>query len=218
MEPWMSLYKVLDNLDCDELLHCFNDGMTYGESIEPDETELWLCEVAFKLAENCGERGYHALFSCKASDDSERLRAVACGLGNLSSEIASTFNQEVRNTLLGFLESKYPLVQADAIASLTQLGYREYFDRVFSLIRNESPYVFGQSLHFLAQFYPETAKPLILEKLRTGGDSISLQWAIDEADDLDYVEAVPLIKLYERAPDPDLRQAAMTAIVRLVVR
>jgi hypothetical protein len=180
---------------------------------DPAESELWLQEVAVRIAKT-GQEGLTFLIHSIPGADKCRVRAILLAFAFLPAAVAKNNLGELKEILTSFLGSDEPLIVAQAIDGLKSLGFTDVLADILSLRTHPSPYVVGSDLRYLARHYPEKAKPILLESLRSP-ESIVRQNAIDELEELEMVEAVPQLRSLAHDPDVDVRQAAQTALANL---
>jgi HEAT repeats len=179
--------------------------------LENDE-ELWVQEVAVQIAES-GPSGVRFLISSVPNAAEWRLRAILLGLSAVKKPSARLRN-EICDTAKQFLHDDRPTIVAEAVDLLCSLDCTDAQEVIMSLRRHPSPYVVGSVLRYMARHFPETAIPL-LEKALASKQSVVRQNAIDELDELNCVQALPNIKRLLRDKNPDVRQAARTAVKNL---
>lgn len=209
----MGLFAELDEeQSCSELLKLF-DVPPEASRLSERDIPLWYEEVAIKIAEK-GPVGLCELLGRIALADNIRLRSILQALTFIPKETAEVRQGEIRQVLLRFLDHADPLVGAQAIDGLRLLGHRDILQRILPLVEHPSPYVAGSALRFLARWYPEIATGHLLSALQAP-EPILRQVAIDELDDLQYVEALPAVRRLLFDPNQYVRQAAQTAVANL---
>lgn len=207
----MPIYPEIEGLSLQDLQRLFlSNGLSRKD---PTEKDLWLQELALMIAK-CGSEGIAFLIQHIQASDEQRVRAIIFALSFLPESVASTTSRQVRNILITHLSSRNPWIVAEAIDSLRHLGHKDAVAEVRLLLEDESPYVVGSVIRFIASFYPEQAKPILLAFLKSK-EPIVRENAVDELDELGCVEALPAIRLLLRDSDRNVRQAAETAISNL---
>lgn len=204
----MALFPELEGLTCPDLFVLFSSQSPCG--IDPEERELWLEEIAVRIAKS-GTEGFSFLLQNIPGADPSRLRAILLSFSFLPEEIARERMAELKKILLTCLGSEDPILLAQAVDGLNSLGVSNALERVLALLNHQSPYVVGSVLRYLSQHYPERAKPILLESLKSR-EPIVRQNAIDELDDLACAEAVPHLRPLLQDEDKHVRQAAETAL------
>ncbi|MBI4493456.1 MAG: HEAT repeat domain-containing protein [Chloroflexi bacterium] len=176
---------------------------------DPEYSTVHYEEVALTIRSR-GQEGIDFLLGELPGADAARTRAALLAL----TYPPAVGQPRVRQTLLAYLQDERPLVVAEAIDGLAELGAEEALGQVRALRDHPSPYVRGSVLRFLRRISPETALPELLARLGDP-DFIVRENAIDELEELDAVEALPSIRKLLSDPHPDVRRAAQTAVAAL---
>lgn len=162
-------------------------------------------ELAIDIAKQ-GEAGIDVLlrFFPKAND--AQLRAILFAL-----PIYDTDRERLHRLLAQFLDDARPLIAAEAIDGLRYIGAGDVIDQVMDLLHHSSPYVRGSALRYMSRLYPWKAYDLLIKSLQDP-DYIVRENAIDELQELDATDAIPMLAPLLHDPHPYVRQAAETAL------
>lgn len=212
----MSYFPELETHSATDLMAQFGSDERIFTDANADEKELWLMEAAVKIAREAGPRGLDFLLQQVPAADEARLRGILLALSMADSNWLASNRETVKEVLLRFTHDPRAMVVADAIDSLSRLGFGEAEDHIYPLLSHPSPHVGGSVLRFLSRHNPNRAKPLLIESLRSP-EFLIRENAVDELDDLGCVEALPQLRLLLDDPHPDVRQAAATAVKNLEV-
>jgi len=207
----MALFSELEGLPLQDLLTLFSSDHRYKD--DPAEKELWLQEVAVRIAKS-GAEGLCFLIRSLPSADQAELRAILLSFSFLPREVVEENLETLKRILHTFLGSTHHMLIAEAIEGLNSLGLTDVIQDVRPFLAHWSPYVVGSALRYLSWHDPERAKPVLLESLNSN-EPIVRQNAIDELDRLSCSEALPYIRPLLHDEDKDVRQAAQTAICNL---
>ncbi len=210
----MGFFPELDELTATELMAAFGSDERIFRDVPPEERELWLQEVGYKIAREAGERGLDFLMQSAAGADAARLRGILLGVSAGAGDWLARRREKVKEFLLGFLTDPQPSVTAEAIDALRALGFHEAANQLTPLLAHESPYVVGAVLRFLSWHDPEAARPVLVGKLGSP-EPIIRENAVDELDDIACVEALPQLRRLLNDEDADVRQAATAAVRHL---
>jgi HEAT repeat protein len=191
----MGIYPELDHLDLEELMQRW-----HGEAIAPDDAIAYYDELAFLICKR--ESGIAALTKEISSSDLPRLSAI---LHHLPLHPAIQ--------MLDYLHDDRPLIVARAIDRLQAEG-ADVLEQVLSLKSHPSAWVRGAVLRFVSKQAPQSAPSLLIEALRDPDYLVRMN-AVDELDELPYVEAVPYLQPLVSDPHDDVREAAVSAIENL---
>ena len=197
----MSVYPELDSLDLRGLTRCWRGSPPDGEeyAIAYDD------ELAYKI---CNQGGTEFLLQEVTRADLPRLAAILSHL---------PFNPQLQT--IAYLRHEQPLIVARAIdrlrfetccAPITQ----NLIDQVLSLRSHKDACIRGAVLRFANQIIPESAIPILLEGLKDPSYLVRMS-AIDELDELPYVEAISNIQPLLNDPHEFVREAAREAIAHL---
>jgi hypothetical protein len=207
----MTLFPELECLTLDSLTTRFLSGPPCDE--DSADRDLWLQEVAARIAQ-CGEKGLSFLIRSMPGANQAKLRAILLSFSFLPKTLTKQSLDDVKQILKSFLHSDDPMLIAQAIDSLRLLGFADFLDDVLALLVHKSPYVTGSVLRYVSWHSPERAKPMLLESLNST-DALVRQNAIDELDDLGFVDALPYVRPFLNDEDKYVRQAAQTAVANL---
>lgn len=197
----MGLYPELDDLSFDELVKRFQ-----GPPPEGDEYAfVYYSEVALNLSKK-GPEGTDFLQDRIGTADTEHLRAILFALAE-----PLTNDPAMRELLLSFLQDHRPMIVMEAVDALALQGETDALDRVLNLLEHSSPYVRGSVLRYMRRLHPDRAMPILMESLEDEHPIVRAA-AADEAGELGKAEAVLYLHRLLTDPDPDVRQAAQTAI------
>lgn len=196
----MTFFPELDGLALDTLVARFHQPPPGDAS----EGALYFQEVARLIAAQ-GAPGIAFLESFDAADE-PRLRGILSSLA-----LARRDTPELRRRLLGFLRDARPLIVMEAIDGLARLGAKEARAEVTALRGHPSPYVRGAVLRYLRGVFPEHAMSTLVEALRDP-HFIVRESAADELGELRDRQALVHLRALQADPEPDVRQAAQTAI------
>lgn len=197
----MGPYPELENLTLDELIAAFNEPPPEGD----DSAVAYYSELAWLISQQ-GEPGIQFLRQQLPHADEARLLAILPALAN---------SHEVSKELLqSYLSDSHPMVVAEAVRLLAMFNDSEITRQVLALRDHTSPYVRGSVLFYLSRVKSDEAYSMLIEAL---GDShfIVREFAVDELDNLGKTEAIPCLKPLLNDTEPDVRQAAQTAIENL---
>ena len=208
----MSLFPDIAGQPLERLEQLFVSDAACRDHV--DEKDLWLQEIAAQIARN-GNEGLIFLLRTIGNSNPSRARAVLLAFSFLDPVVAKERSAELKEALLACLTSDEPLLVAQAIDALNDLGM-EVRDEVNALVNHPSPYVVGSVLRFMSRRSPGEAKPILLRSLGSK-DPIIRQNAIDELDALECKEALEPIRSLVNDGDKNVRQAAQTAIKHLEV-
>lgn len=201
----MSFYPDLANLSLERLTLLF-----HGSTPE-DEKELYLSEVAHQIAA-VGKLGIEFLLAQLPDADGSRKLAALAALATYAPN-----HPELRTVFRSYLGDEQPMAVAEAVDGLALTCDRDSVDEVLALKNHSSPFVRGSVLRYLAKLFPERAKPVLFAALHDP-HYIVRENAADELDELDDPEAIPHLRPLIRDPNPDVRQAARTAVANLKER
>jgi hypothetical protein len=206
----MALFADLAGQSLQDLKELFVSDNLCPENSE--DKDLWLQEIAVMIVRS-GNDGVTFLLQAIPRADPSRLRAILLAFSFLDAGVAKGRMAEFKKILLGFLGADNPLLIAQAIDALNDLGV-DIRNEVNALLSHPSPYVVGSVLRYLSRHYPGDAKPILLKSLRSQ-DPIIRQNAIDELDSLVCGEALESIRSLVNDQDKNVRQAAQTAVSNL---
>ena len=126
-----------------------------------------------------------------------------------------SFYPELENLdLAGSLDYWYGEPLEGAIEELIRQEAKKAKTEVLKLRFHNCPYVGGSVLRFMSKLYPREARSLLLESLQDS-HYIVKESAIDEIDELNLVEAIPVLRPLLNDSSIEVRQAAETAIKNL---
>ena len=208
-------YPSLNTVSYEKLTEMFLSRNSAGHQQSEDETFLLLCEVAAAIVQRGGFDGVRFLLNVIPTTTYDQVRAALTGLAFTPNHAAVSCRLEIANKLLSLLRDGRPMVVAQAIRTLSVLGFDEVKERIMQKIDHPSPYVVGSVLDYLSRNHPHTARALLLERLQHEQDGIVLQHIIDNLDELGCVEAMPQIKRLVGHEDRWVDQAARTAVANL---
>jgi hypothetical protein len=196
----------------------FKDLCRQFQGVSPDGddySDFFYQEVVDEILD-CGNEGVTYLKSelINQKNHPSRLRAILFGLGQVLPQTSQQRN-ELNKILLKHLDSPFSLVVTEAIDSLASLRLIQSTERVLSLNQHKSPYVRGSILRFMAKLHPRKAIPLLLESLESA-DAVVRENAIDELGELEVKEAIPYLSKLLNDLEPNVRQAAETALDNLL--
>ena len=197
----------------DELLRAFDSGPHPADAVEEEEIPLWLDEVAMLIAEK-GEAGLAALLQRLPGPEEARVRAILAGLAFLPVDVRQKNRPRLERLLLPFLEDPRPTIIAEAVDALRHLDCPAAVKHLRPLLKQRSPEVVGSVLRFLAQHWPDEARPVLMQALESP-EPLVRENAVDELDDLGCVAALPQLRQLLDDEDEDVRQAARTAVSNL---
>jgi HEAT repeat protein len=209
----MSIYPELEHLPPEELIAAFEAGPGSAAGLSADEHDLWLDEVACKIAAH-GERGLDFLLRRLGTADEARLRALLLGFSFADPEALRKRGGEVQGQLRAFLLDHRPGIVAGAVDTLSHLGDGEAAERVVPLLRHPSPFVVGSALRFLSRHRPDMARPLLRQALESP-EWVIRENAVDELDELNDREALPQLRRLLSDEHEHVRQAARSAVEHL---
>jgi HEAT repeat protein len=106
------------------------------------------------------------------------------------------------------------MVVAESVWGLAFLKQTTVLERVLPLAAHPSPYVRSSVLDYLISLFPRLAVPRLLESLNDP-HFIVRETAVGGLDELEVVEATPLLRKLLADEHPDVRQAAQTALRNL---
>jgi hypothetical protein len=204
----MSMFPELRGRGPKELSSLFLSGR--GSEVPEDEQELWLQEVAVRIA-RAGAKGVDLLLSWAPGADESRLRAILLAMSFVAKKLSSHKRARICELARALLDDGRAMVVAEAVDTLSSLGCPAAAESVSPLLGHPSPYVVGSALRFFARRDREKAAPL-LEKALGSEEPIVRENAVDELDGMNYTPALPKIRRLLRDPDEDVRQAARTAL------
>ncbi|MBD2185882.1 HEAT repeat domain-containing protein [Planktothrix sp. FACHB-1355] len=200
----MSFYPELDRLNLEELIDRFRQNPPEGE----EYAVVYYQELASIIAVK-GKAGIDFLLRQTKETYPPRWQAILFALSQSPLDYPS-----VRNLLFSYLENEQPMIVAEAIDSLCRIEEKDAVDRVLTLFKHPSPYVRGSVLRYITRLYPDKALPLLIEAFKDQ-DFIVRENAADEVGELGAVEAIPYLRRILEDVNPDVRQAAQTAIAML---
>ncbi len=211
----MGFYPELDNLNLPQLIERFDgpppDGPEYGTAFYQ--------EVASLIRQH-DPAGLNFLLRelLKRGEDTERLRGILLGLRFPLPE-----SLDLRALLLPYLRDERPVVVADAVDGLAQVGTAEALDEVLPLRKHPSPYVRASVLRAVGQLPLERAWPMLREGLHDP-DNLVRETALDElttavlgavdrpkSQRAIIEEATEAIKAMLEDEDPSVREVAQEA-------
>jgi len=188
--------------------------------LDPELNDIGIYYDLVKRIRATGSDGIAFLLS-KLTDepDIEKLRAVIHGLTlKAGSEglypLTAQQHRFLFITLKDMLDKGHPLVIAEAVDGLARLDVNNVTDLVNTLASHESPYVRGSVLRYLRRTLGKESLPYLIGALKDK-DYIVRENAVDEIDELNAGEALPLITEMLKDPHPDVRAAAKTAVEHL---
>lgn len=203
----------------EELIHAFETDPCLTLGLPEGDRPQAYGEVAIKIAQT-GERWLDWLIhEIPKRNDLRlhavlRLRAILLSFSFVEETVREQRRPQLRDICLSFAHDERPLIAADAIDSLCSLGDCNGEGEISLLLHHESPYVVGSALRFLSRRDPEKARPLLIDALDSPQPLIR-QNAADELDQLGCLEALPRLRRLLNDEDPDVRQAARTAVLNL---
>jgi HEAT repeat protein len=203
-----SLFPEVRRLSLKELESFFQGTRT--PHVPEDEQELWLQEVAIRIART-GAKGVDFLLSFLPRADQRRLRAALIALSFVQRTLSARKRMKICRLVMALLHDRRAMIVAEAVDTLSHLGCPAAEEEVYSLLQHGSPYVVGSALRFLSRHLGAKAAPLLVQALRSE-EPIVRQNALDELDEMNYVRALPQIRQLLQDPDADVRQAARTAV------
>lgn len=192
----------------------FDSPHSYVEGITDEDASLWYEEVATVIVTQFGREGVELLLKKIHSVDDIRLRAILASLSRVSHEVLQEVDDAIIKILSHYLHDKRPNILMEAVIGLSKIGYTKAKNDIVPLLKHSSSHVVFSALHYLSKHFPNIARPAILEALRSS-DTVVKQAAIDEAEDLQFAEALPFIRQLLTDEDKDVRQAAKTAVENL---
>jgi HEAT repeat protein len=199
----MSIYPELEHLPPEELIAAFEAGPGSAAGLSADEHDLWLDEVACKIAAH-GERGLDFLLRRLGTADEARLRALLLGFSFADPEALRKRGGEVQGQLRAFLLDHRPGIVAGAVDTLSHLDDGEAVERVVPLLRHPS----------LSRHRPDMARPLLRQALESP-EWVIRENAVDELDELNDREALPQLRRLLSDEHEHVRQAARSAVEHL---
>jgi vesicle coat complex subunit len=206
----VSFYPQLDGQSSDALERLFQTTQLPTD-VAPEEADLWFQEVAAAIAR---QGRWELLLDPARSQEPRKIRAAILGISLVEQDRLLPRREVVEEALLRFLGSPDPMVVAEAVDALRRLDFAGHLAKVETLLQHESPFVVGSALRYLAGLYPERALPHLLAAL-SSSEAIVRENAVDELDDLGWTEAVPQIRQLWNDPEPNVREAAQTAVAHL---
>jgi HEAT repeats len=193
----MGIYPELDHLELEELILRW-----HGVPIDGDEYAIgYYDELAFLICKSAS--GVTALIKEISSSDLPRLSAI---LNHLPPNLSA-----IRT--LDYLQDDRPLIVARAIDRL-QVEGADVLEQVLSLKSHPSALVRSAVLRFVSKQTPQSAPPLLIDALQDP-DYLVRMSAVDELDELPYVEAIPYIQPLVSDPHHYVQEAAVSAIENL---
>lgn len=203
----MSVYPELDNLDLKELSKRFNEEDPDQDSPGYAREEgIYYEEVARSILAK-GDPGYRYLLAQVDHADTPRLRGILAALG-----AAKQHRQELEPFLVSFLGDQRALIVAEAIEALRDLTVGRVAEKVLPLAGHQSPYVRSSVLRYISHLGGRSSSEKLIAAL-ADPHPVVRQTAVDELGELGIVEALPkLTDLLEHDSDPDVREAARTAV------
>jgi hypothetical protein len=211
-EVSVEAYPELDTMSFGELARLFAERRPRAGATV-DHRSAWLDEVAMRIARH-GEHGLELLVRSLAGADEDGARAALLAMRFVDPSVVREHSALLSEVLSSSLHDPRPLVLADTIDTISRFGWIDLLRDPLSYLGHPSPYVVGSAMRLLARHYPEQAKPVLLGSL-TSPSSIIRQNAVDELDELGDREALPALRLLLKDNDPDVRQAAATAVRNL---
>jgi HEAT repeat protein len=193
----MGVYPELDHLDLDELMQRWR-----GAAITEDDNAIaYYDELAFLICKS--KSGVESLIREILSSDLPRLSAILNHLPPNLSEIQT----------LEYLRDDRPLIVARAIDRFQAEG-ADVLEEVLSLKSHPSALVRSSVLRFVSKQAPQTAPRLLIDALQDP-DYLVRMSAVDELDELPYVEAIPYIQPLLSDSHHYVRETAVYAIENL---
>jgi HEAT repeat protein len=191
----MGIDPELDHLDLEELMQRW-----HGVPIDPDEDAIaYYDELAYKI---CDQGGTDFLIREVTQADTSRIAAIL-----------SHLPAHAQMKTLDYLQDNRPLIVARAIDRLQAEG-ADVLEQVLSLKSNSSALVRSAVLRFVSKQTPQSAPPLLIDALQDP-DYLVRMSAVDQLDELPYVEAIPYIQPLLSDPHHYVREAAVGAIGNL---
>ncbi len=207
----MGFYPGLDNLGLKELIDCFSGPPLDG----PEYATAYYQEVALLIAQQGADGAAYLLGVLEDFNlDTDRLRSALMALTQLQPEHLPTERQTLRQLLSRYLYDQRPLIIAEAVDGLWRQNIKDARDAVLRLQAHPSPYVRGSVLRYISRLFPSEAVPLLVDALRDDS-SIMRENAVDELDWLGAADALSALRPLTGDPDPQVRQAAETAVANL---
>jgi hypothetical protein len=197
----VSFYPELDQLNLEALAARFKMPPPEGEAY----AAAYYSEVASLIAKQ-GERGIAFLEEQLDKEDTARMRAILFALTKPGLEKPLGTER-----LVSYLADARPEIVAATVDGLRRQRKADHTGRVLSLLHHPSPYVRGSVLRFMSELHPDNALPLLFAAL-SDEHFIVRENAADELGELGRPEALPHLRSLLADPDPDVRQAAQTAI------
>jgi HEAT repeats len=201
----MGIYPELDHLDLEGLMQRWHGapiGFAVAARVDGDDDAIgYYDELAFLICRH--EPGVAFLIKEISSSDLPRLSAI---LNHLPPNLSAirTFD---------YLYDDRPLIVARAIDRLQAEG-ADVLEQVLSLKFHPSALVRSSVLRFVSKQAPQSAPPLLIEALQDP-DYLVRMSAIDQLDELPYVEAIPYIQPLVSDPHHYVQEAAVSAIENL---
>jgi HEAT repeats len=193
----MGIYPELDHLDLEGLMLRW-----HGVAIDGDEYAIaYYDELAFLICRD--ESGVASLTQEISSSDLPRLSAT---LNHLPPNLSA-----IRT--LAYLQDDRPLIVTRAIDRL-QVEGADVLEQVLSLKSHSSALVRSAVLRFVSKQAPQSAPPVLINALQDP-DYLVRMSAVDQLDELPYVEAIPYIQPLVSDPHHYVREAAASAIENL---
>jgi HEAT repeat protein len=191
----MGIYPELDHLDLEGLMLRW-----HGVAIDGDEYAIaYYDELACKI---CDQGSTDFLIQEVTQADTPRLAAIL-----------SHLPAHAHLQTLDYLQDDRPLIVARAIDRLQAEG-ADVLRQVLSLKSHPSALVRSSVLRFVSKQTPQSAPPLLIDALQDP-DYLVRMSAVDQLDELPYVEAIPYIQPLVNDPHHYVQEAAVSAIENL---
>lgn len=206
----MSFFPILEAKPLPELVSLFTADPA---ATAPDETDLFLQELAIRIAQS-GNEGVEFLLESFVKADRQRRKAILSSFGFVDRNSNKELLDRIRLEVLRSLSSSDSDLIAAGVDSANGLGFLDLAESIQPLLNHESAFVVGSVLRFLSAHFPSEAKHVLVAALKSP-QPIVRQNAIDELDELECKEALPFIIELLNDPDKSVRDAAHWAVEHL---
>ena len=203
------MYENLDNLTFEQMRLAF-----LGEDPDRDDYDyelgVYYEELVLRMIKLNESESMSYFLSNVREWDFPRLRGVIAGCGLLNKD-----SRVVKRLLYKSLVDSRPLIVAEAIESLTELGECEAIDHINQLKFHKDPYIRSSTIRYYSKLFPKYAIEIVLKGLLDESAIVRMS-AVDEVGELTILESRELIyDLLLNDPDRDVREAAKTTCADL---
>jgi HEAT repeat protein len=202
----MPLYPELETLPLEDLIALFRDPYLDGD----DGAVMYYDEVGLAIR-RWGDQGDAFLRALLPGTDEGHTRSI---LFALSCPPLPT--PPVKSIILPYLHDVRPSVVASAIEALAPFAEAGDNAEVLQHATNESPYVRGSVLRYLAFTRKQGAAPFLIEALEDS-HPVVIRTAIDALGDQCVTDALPALLRFLDDADPDTRDAASLSVEHLKI-